>query len=155
MLTLAEPTKNAYTERRTSVAPLVRHPVNVNTASKDTLKRVHRRASRSPAASATPGRQGRVTVAAAELVADQLIANRPIKDLEQLRDILQNDLRDRPDLFTQFEMVAIFRNAVDADDWTLGNSTVPFCFKSYDYFTLTASAIVSDKAGHPARPARA
>jgi hypothetical protein len=146
VLTLAEPTKNAYTERRTSVAPQVRHPVNVNSASRDTLKRILTGV-QITGGQRNVGPNGRMTVAGAEVVADRLIAERPIKSLEQFRDVLQKTQEALPLLFKQPEMIAVFRNAVDAGDWTLGYSTVPFSFKSYDYFTMTATATVSDKAG--------
>jgi hypothetical protein len=145
-LTLAAPPKNNYAELRTWVSPMVRHPVNINTASKATLKRVIT-GLQITGGRRDVGKQGRVTVGAAELVVDRILGARPIKDIQQLRDLLQETSEASLGVFDQMQMIAVFRNAIDANDWTLGSSTVPFCFKSYDYFTITASATVNDPAG--------
>ncbi len=145
-LVLAEAPQHDYSDRSTWVSPLVRHPVNINTCTKDTLKRIIT-GLQITAGQRNQGNKGRVTVASAEIVADVIVGSRPIKDLEQLRDILQTTSDTSLGIFDQMQLFAVFRNAVDANDWTLGTSTVPFCFKSYDYFTLTASATVCDPAG--------
>ncbi len=145
-ITLAEPTKNPYAEGIAGVAPLIRHPVNVNTASRDTLRRVLE------GVQITGGRRDagktfRVTSPAAELFADGLISARPIKNVEQLRDTIVAIQQGNELVIDAGQMAAVFRNAVDAGDWSLGQSTVPFSFSSHDYYRIETAAVVNDKSG--------
>ncbi len=148
VLALCDPLANAYAAEQTFVAPLLRHPVNVNTATKDTLLRVVEGLQFTRGRRTANGTTGRVTRLGAEAVVDALLAARPVRNLEQLRDTLQNLLSSAPLIYDQLQMLAVFRNAIDPGDKLFGfMNTVPFSFRSYDHYTITASAVANDRSG--------
>ena len=58
------------------------------------------------------------------------------------------ELAEGKDLFlNEFQTGSVFRNAVDATDRMVASGTVPFCFESFDYYTIQAAAVVNDQSG--------
>ncbi len=147
-LALCDPLQNPYMAERTFVFPLIRHPVNVNTATEDTLLRVVEGLQFTRGRRSANGTTGRVTRLGGEAVVEALLAARPIKNLEQLRDTLQTLLSNAPLIYDQFQMLAVFRNAIDPGDKLFGfMNTVPFSFRSFDNYTISASAVANDPSG--------
>lgn len=145
-LTLIEPTSAAYEEGRTFVAPLIRHPVNLNTASKDVLTNVMLGLQLS-FGNYGRGSQQRVSTVGVTFFVDAILGARPLKGWEDLRNVLQTAVETYPLVTDAAQLAAIFRNAVDPGDFILGNSTVPFCFASSDRYRLEASASINDASG--------
>ncbi|HYC76157.1 MAG TPA: hypothetical protein VEI02_00895, partial [Planctomycetota bacterium] len=115
-ITLLEPTQNAYVEGRTMVAPLIRHPVNVNACSKETLKRVMTGVQITFGAFGR-GSQLRVSEIAAGTFADGLIDARPIKEWKQFVETLDATQKSWTPLIPDASAVqCVLRNAVDAGD---------------------------------------
>jgi hypothetical protein len=112
-----------------------RHPVNLNTARRETLIAVFEglRWHNEPQSLIDRG-------AAVQLA--QALAGRPIQRLDQFLLVLAGlPLRDE-----QRKVVAV--NAVcPTTAWLEGSGTVPFCFKSYDVYTLEAFSSVNNPSG--------
>lgn len=145
---LAEAPRNTYEQGRTYVQPLLRHPVNVNSAPRSVLYRVIDGIQELPPFRQQPrGAEGRVSGEAATICVEGIIAARPIKDLKHFREVLEGLVSANQLIFTSPLADAVFRNAVDPNDVQLYHSTVPFCFESSDHYTLDASAVVNDGSG--------
>jgi hypothetical protein len=145
-LSLLEPTKVPYLEGRTSITPLLRHPVNVNTASKDLLIDVFT-GIRLTGGRMRDGADGAVKRAGAEFFANGILSARPLKGWEDLRNNLQETAQTYPLVTGPLDVPTIFRNALDANDIQLSNTTVPFCFASYDRYRIEAAASINDQSG--------
>ena len=145
-ITLAEPTRYSYEMGRATVQPLLRHPVNINAAPKAVLLRLLDGIQISYFGRPR-GSTGRVTTEAAEIVANAIESARPITGLKEFRGMLDGLVESWPFIFTPIMAEAIFRNAVDAGDPLLWASTQPFCFESFDHYTLDVSSVVNDGGG--------
>ena len=148
MIRLFEPPLNAYDIGRTTVSPLLRHPVNINSAPRDVLVRImtgiQMSLGQGGGGSST---LGQVDEDVAEIVADGIIDSRPIEDLRHFRQIL-SDLRDaHPLTFTVIQALAIYYNALNPNDDRLTAATVPFTFCSFDRYLIHATAVVNDGSG--------
>lgn len=143
---LHEPTQNFYDRNRTTVAPLLLHPVNINSASREVLYRLIEGIQIGQGGRAD-GANGRVDADAAAVVVEGILDRRPIRDLQHFRQVLA-ELADGAMLFlTEIQAAAIFRNAVNPADPALVYSTLPFCFQSSDHYTIEATAVVNDGGG--------
>ncbi|HYF56763.1 MAG TPA: hypothetical protein VEA41_21095, partial [Salinarimonas sp.] len=112
-----------------------RHPVNINTAKRETLTAMFEglRLFRVP--------QSLVDRAAAAQLATRF-AGRDIQRLEQFLLALASSSLNNP------QKLAVALNAVCPNAALLeGTGTVPICFKSYDVYTLEAAASMNNPAG--------
>ncbi len=145
-ITLAEPTKGSYELGRATVQPLLRHPVNINAAPHAVLLRLMEGIQLSYFGRPR-GSSGRVTSEAAEIVAKAIESARPVAGLKEFRSLLDGLVESWPFIFTPIMAEAVFRNAVDAGDPILWASTQPFCFESFDHYTMDVSSVVNDGGG--------
>ncbi|MAG57293.1 MAG: hypothetical protein CMJ83_13450 [Planctomycetes bacterium] len=143
---LHDPPERMYNRDRTSIQPLLRHPININSASRDALTRVVFGLQQGQNGIAN-GTNGRIEEGAAKIVVEGILDNRPVKDLKQFREMLDELSSGLALVFTQIQAVAVFRNAVDPGDRNLPSGTVPFCFQSFDYYTIESRAVVNDQSG--------
>lgn len=146
-VTLHDPVQNAFQRNRTSVEPLLRHPVNINSAPRSVLYRLIEglQVGRNGEARGT---EARMDEDATAVVVEGIIDNRPIKSLKHFRSVLAQLSEGAGSLFfTEFQAMAVFRNAVDATDRNVATGTVPFCFESFDYYTVETAAVVNDQSG--------
>ena len=153
MVWLFAPTLSSYARGVATLQPLQRHPVNINSASKEVLTRLvfGLQLGRNGRAQ---GANGRVDEDATEIAVDGLISNRPIRDLQHFREVL-GDLSGIAELFfTEIQAATIFRNAIDPEDANLVVGTMPFTFASSDHYTVEAAAVVSDGSGQELARAR-
>ncbi|MHC4223209.1 MAG: hypothetical protein ACYSUN_04395, partial [Planctomycetota bacterium] len=124
----------------------VRHPVNLNTASRTVLialfSNLRLKRTTSP--------EERVTPEDAAAVADAILAKRakgePLDGYEDLKDLLEK-LETEESKITRDDRFAIYRNCQNSSDNGLYFGTAPACFRSFDVYTLHASCTISDAGG--------
>lgn len=146
-LRLAKAPRGSYEIGRTTVQPMLRHPVNINSAPSSVLYRLIEGVEFVPGGRPQQGSPGRVSGESATIVVEGILANRPFRDFQHFRKVLQELVEANKIIFTSMHAEAVFRNAVDANDVALLTSTVPFSFQSYDYYTIEGSAVVNDQSG--------
>lgn len=146
VLVLMEPPRNAYRRGATTVAPLLRHPVNVNAAPREVLVQIME-GLKTGLMGRSRGTLGRVGGTAAGIAADAMISARPVTGFKHLRLILEEARTTHPLVFTTLHAHAIYRNAVNPGDLSLSTSTVPFSFRSFDHYEISSAASVNDGAG--------
>src|SRR6185436_4856109 len=112
-----------------------RHPVNINTAKRETL------AAMFEGVQLYNERASRVTRGAAEMLATRCVG-RSFKRMEEfLTAVGSSGLNPR-------QKIAVVLNAVCPNAALLdGTGTAPICFKSYDVYTLEAFASMNNPAG--------
>ena len=150
---LEEPVRGDYERQRGEIHVLARRPVNVNTASRDVLIALVENLS-------LAGRNERITGSEAERFADMLIERRPFEGFQDLLERLllpaggivraepgQSDeaargaYREETAAFLDvFDVVALYKNARNANDSDLSFSTMPFAFTSRDVFSIDLRA---------------
>lgn len=150
---LEEPVRGDYERQRGEIHVLARRPVNINTASRDVLLALFENLS-------LLGRNERVTGREAEQLADMLIERRPFSGFQDLLERLllpaggivraepgqSNEAargahtEDMAPFLDVFDVVAIYKNARNANDSDLSFSTMPFAFTSRDVFSVDLRA---------------
>ncbi|MSR74903.1 MAG: hypothetical protein EXS14_05480 [Planctomycetes bacterium] len=145
-ITLAEAPSGTYEVGRATLQPLLRHPVNINAAPAEVLQRLISGLQISYFGRPR-GSSGRVTEEAASIVVEGIEGARPIRNLKHLRELLDGWVESYPFVVTPIMAEAIFRNALDSNDTMLWSSTQPFCYESYDHYTLEVASIVNDGSG--------
>ncbi|MAB90777.1 MAG: hypothetical protein CMJ90_15160 [Planctomycetes bacterium] len=145
-IVLHDPPRGHFVKDRSSVAPLLRHPVNINSAPRAVLYRLIEGLQMGQGGAAR-GTNGRVDEDAAALVVEGIISNRPIQGLKRFRELLAELADGAEFIFDEFQSAAVFRNAVDSTDSSVATGTVPFCFRSFDYYTIDSVAVVNDRSG--------
>ncbi len=115
-----------------------RHPVNINTADERVLELLLTNLQLS-------GNQDYVSRDEARAILD-LIREQPVTSHE---DLLQRILSNAVDngAISEADLAAIYLNAMNANDARLAFSTAPFCYRSYDVFSVETTAIVNNAAG--------
>jgi hypothetical protein len=170
-LLLAEPLANAFRAYEAVVEPLVRAPVDVNTASPEVLKALFWNLK-------LKAKSARITAEEANTLVEVVVASRPFAGLEDfLRRVvlpaggleaLPADAPVVPDAFAELaqqgelgadgeravvgfldpeDAVALYKNALDANDAELEFSTLPFSFVSRDRYALELRASVNAASG--------
>jgi hypothetical protein len=132
--------------------------VNINTASRDVLEVLFENLK-------INGRNQRITGSEAETLADLVVESRPFQGLEDfLRRLvlpaggiegLPADAETIPDVFAQgtggvidgWDAVALYINALNANDAALEYSTMPFCFTSSDVYDFSLRATANAPSG--------
>jgi len=154
---LMNPVVNDYGPYRAEVLALARRPVNANVAKADTLRLLFQNLQRR-------GVNERVTRGEAEALAELTVASRPFAGMEDfLRRVLlpaagmerlppdapvQPDaLADGATIIDPEDAVAVYANALNANDSRLEFSTLPLCFVSREVFDLEARAAVHAPSG--------
>ncbi|MHC4849044.1 MAG: hypothetical protein ACYTEG_11400, partial [Planctomycetota bacterium] len=120
-------------------------PVNLNTASREVLIACFANLS------ILRGRDVRyLTRRTAGKVADAIIRQRegeaPMRTLRDFRALL-TDMVTKTSELTRPERAAIFRSAVNSQEMGIAFGTVPVTFRSFDVYTLCASAAINDSRG--------
>ncbi len=138
-ITLGSKVEHEYQIGEARIESMARHPVNINTASDEVLvaclMNVRLRL-----------RGGSDFVTREEALAlIPRIRERPIKSLYQYKELLRE--AKSAQIISQPDYYALYLNALNPQDFLLSFSTVPFCFKSYDTYTITATAVVNSKVG--------
>lgn len=136
----------SFEEGTATIQALMRHPVNINTATPETLERMIIGIQRGLGGRAR-GAQGRIDGTAASLIVQAIETRRPLLGLREYRELIEDQISTFQPLLNDFIGETIFRNAVDANNKDLAYSTVPFSFASFDHYTLTASASIQDGSG--------
>ncbi len=147
-----------YVPYSAEVRVLNRRPVNVNTASAEVLEVLLTNLK-------LQGRNQRVTGSEARELAQLIVESRPFEGLEDLLryvllpaagiEELPNTAPVVPDalagdgaaLIDPWDAVAIYINALNANDFSLEYSTMPFSFTSNNVFDLTLRATVNAPSG--------
>jgi hypothetical protein len=155
---LMDPLRNDYSAFSAEVRALARRPVNVNVAPAGVIETVL-------ANLQLRGRTDRVTRDEAREMAALIVVSRPFEGFEDfLRRIvlpaaglekLPSDAPVRPpalegpnaSIIDAYDAVAIYSNALNANDSTLAYSTMPFSFTSRDVFDLELRAAVNAPNG--------
>jgi hypothetical protein len=125
-------------ETQLTVRSEVRHPVNVNTASREVLELLLTNLQ-------VRGRTDWVTRDEARAVAARIRA----LPLTSHRDLLEKVLIPALDegVLSEDDLEAIYRNALNANDAVLAFATAPVCYRSWNAFSIEATAIVNNAAG--------
>ncbi|WP_145184403.1 general secretion pathway protein GspK [Planctomycetes bacterium Pla163] len=152
-IVLEEPVRNDYAPRQAQVQVLSRRPVNVNTASRDVLVALFENL-------ALLGRNDRVTRGEAERLSDTIIEQRPFEGFEDFLERLllpaggivkaepgqsneqarQGAAADIAPFLDLNDVIAIYKNARNANDSDLSFSTMPLAFTSRDVFSIDLRA---------------
>ncbi|MCH2105416.1 MAG: general secretion pathway protein GspK, partial [Planctomycetes bacterium] len=137
---------------------MARRPVNINTASKEVLELLFTNLQ-------IRNRNSRVTAQEAEQLASVIIESRPLAGFEDfLRrvvlpagglDDMPDDATVVPEVFLQgggafldpWDAVAVYTNALNANDFSLEFSTMPVAFTSREVFDLELRAAVNARSG--------
>jgi hypothetical protein len=152
-----EPFVNDYDAFTAEVRTLARRPVNINLASPETLELLLTNLQFN-------GKNQRVTTGEAKEVAGLIVASRPFDGLEDflLRvvlpaggiEALPADAPTAPaavagggTLIDEWDALAIYANALNANDVRLAYSTMPFSFTTRDVYDLDLRATVNAKSG--------
>lgn len=145
-IVLHDPPENTFEKDRSSVAPLLRHPVNINSAPREVLYRLLEGLQMGQNGVARDT-NGRMDDDATALVVEGILDNRPIRGLKHFRELLAELADGAEFIFNEFQSAAVFRNAVDPTDSQVATGTLPFCFRSFDYYTIESVAVVNDGSG--------
>ncbi len=154
---LFDPLKNDYTAFTAEVRAQARRPVNVNLASVETLEALFTNLS-------VRTINERVTRDQARALAQLVVASRPFIGLEDFlrRAILPaagleqlptdapaqpEQLADGKTVIDTWDAVAVYLNALNANDSSLSYSTLPLSFTSRDVFDLNLRAVVNAPSG--------
>ncbi len=157
-LRLDRPLTNDFSAFDGEVSVLARRPVNINTASKEVLEILFTNLQ-------IRNRNSRVTAQEAEQLASVIIESRPLAGFEDLlrrvvlpagglEDIPQ-DAPVVPDVFLRgggsfldpWDAVAVYTNALNANDFSLDFSTMPVAFTTREVFDLELRTAVNAKSG--------
>ncbi|MFT5059099.1 MAG: hypothetical protein ACI89E_001881, partial [Planctomycetota bacterium] len=148
-----------YVAYEAEVSVLSRRAVNINTASQDVLRVLIQNLS-------LRGRNERIAGGEAKVLSQLILESRPFADMEDfLRRLvlpaagmeeLPQDAPVVPDalaaangaaIIGEWDALALYRNALNANDFELSFSTMPFCFTSNDVYDLSLRAVVNGKSG--------
>lgn len=166
---LQKPLVNDYPGYRTVVRALVRRPVNVNTATLEVIEAllVNVKLRRS---------QARITAPEARVLAETILESRPFdgfedfvrrivlpsaglerlpKDAPRVPEIFEHHLLvddegvpvDFVGFLDEADALALYKNALNANDNELGFSTMPFSFVTRDVYEMQLRASVNAKSG--------
>ncbi|MCH2102966.1 MAG: hypothetical protein MK297_03015 [Planctomycetes bacterium] len=149
---------NDFRAFEAEVRVLARRPVNINTASKEVLQLLFTNLQ-------IRNRNSRVTAQEAEQLADVIIESRPLAGFEDfLRrvvlpagglDDMPQDAAVVPEVFLRgggafldpWDAVAVYTNALNANDFSLEYSTMPVAFTTREVFDLELRAAVNARSG--------
>ena len=165
---LMDPLVNDYAPYTAEVRPLARRPVNVNTAPPEVLRALFLEVQ-------LRGRNSRMTGAKADQLVEVVVASRPFVGFEDLlrRALLPSAglealPKDAPvvppalaaqegglaaaddttaGFLSESDAVALYKNALNANDGELLYSTMPLCFESRDVYELDLRASVNAASG--------
>ena len=154
-----------YDAYEAEVRVLARKPVNINTASPEVIEVLLENLK-------LRGRNSRITGGEAEALAQLIVESRPFDCMEDfLRRVvlpaagieeLPGDAPVVPDalaadrgaqapgtggLIDGWDAVALYRNALNANEYALEYSTMPFCFTSNDVYDLVLRSVVNASSG--------
>jgi hypothetical protein len=149
--------QNDYSAYSAVVEVQSRRPVNINTAPLDVLQAVMTNLQ-------IRGRNDRITESEARQLAVLIGEMRPFDDFEQFLtwvvlpaagiEKLPSDAPKVPDslagdraLIDAFDALALYTNALNANDSLLSFSTVPFCLRSRDVYRADLRAMVNAPSG--------
>lgn len=122
-----------------------RMPINVNTASYEVIRAMfaNLRLKTSP-------KGDRVTGEEAGRLADAIIKRResgkPLRSNEDFLKLL-GELENRTQTISAHDAQAIYRNALNSSDSDLEFGTAPMAYRTFDVYTLRATATISDRGG--------
>jgi hypothetical protein len=156
---LTQPLVNDYAAYGAVVEPLARRPVNVNTAPPEVLHAcVH--------GLQLAGRSTWISKREADELVNVIVQSRPFEGLEDFMtrvvlpaaglEPLPIDAEVRPDAFADPEAggfldeedaIALYKNALNANDAELAFSTMPFSFLSRDVYRMELRSSVNAKSG--------
>lgn len=157
-LKLCNPVRLDYTAYRATIAPLARRPVNLNLAPAEVLEALFLNLQ-------LEGRSNRVTRDEAAKLSALVLESRPFTGLEDfLRrivlpaagvELLPKDAPVTPAVFANAsggvidtdDALAVYANALNANDERLAYSTMPFSFVSRDVYAIHARAAVNAPSG--------
>ncbi len=161
-IVLQDPLVHDYEPFRAVVQPLARRPVDINTATSDVLKALFWNLK-------LRGKGARITSQEADTLAVVVSASRPFTGFEDfLRRVvlpaggfepLPKDAPVVPEVFGTDEAravecildpddaIALYKNAVNANDAELEFSTMPFCFVSRDVYAMELRSAVNAPSG--------
>jgi hypothetical protein len=138
-ITLGSKVEHDYEVGEARMESMARHPVNINSASDEVLVACLRNVRLR-----LRGAGDWVTEDEASSLIPRL-REEPIKSLYQYKEILRE--AQSAQIISQQDYYALYMNALNPQDYRLGFSTVPFCFKSFDTYTVKATAVVNSKVG--------
>jgi len=157
---LMQPLANSYDAWAAEIAPLARRPVNANTASAEVLRalflHVHLHRSRTRTTSSQADELARLVIASRPLIGLEDFLKRVILPAAGLA-ALPEDAPVVPEtldpsasgggFLSQDLAIALYRNALNANDAELGFSTAPLCFQSREVFELALRAAANAPSG--------
>jgi hypothetical protein len=121
---------------------LVRHPINVNTAPREVLIAIFANLKlREKSERVTPDVAGRV----ADAIIEGRSGNQPLRSFRDFAEML-TELENKG-VLTSTTHETIYRNALNSHDNGLEFGTAPITFRTFDVYTLHATATVSDIGG--------
>ncbi|MFT7667363.1 MAG: hypothetical protein ACI8X5_000042 [Planctomycetota bacterium] len=150
-----------YNAFEAEVFVLSRRPVNINTATPEVIEALLENLK-------LRDRNQRITAAEARTLAGIIVESRPFDGFEDfLRRVvlpsaglepLPSDAPVMPDAFAQsgdrmagiidnYDALALYRNALNANDFQLEYSTMPFSFTSNNVYDITARTVINAKSG--------
>ncbi|NJN14660.1 MAG: hypothetical protein HC813_03330, partial [Planctomycetes bacterium] len=122
-----------------------RQPVNVNTAPREVIVALFANLQ-----SKRGNKDDKVTREEAGKVADAIVRlrneGRPLRSMKDFETLL-SDLQNRAQSISDNDRRAIYRNSLNSNENELYFGTAPICFKTYDVYTLRATATLSDLGG--------
>jgi hypothetical protein len=133
-----------FSGNKTRIQYSTRQPVNVNTAPREVLVALfsNLQLKTHPNEWVTPQEAGKV--------ADKIIAVRegdaPLRSMEGFRDMLRDMVRKTREIRDP-DFRAIYRNCLNSHDGDLVFGTAPICFRTFDVYTLRATAQIADVGG--------
>jgi len=148
---------NDYRAYQAIVFVLARRPVNVNTAPPEVLELLFTNLQ-------VRGRNSRITGSEARALAEVVAASRPFSGLEDFlrrvvlpaagmeklpedADVKPQQLADGAAIIDPWDAVALYLNALNANDVSLSFSTMPFCFATRDTYALDLRSTVNAESG--------
>lgn len=148
---------NDYLAQRAELRVLSRVPVNLNTAPREVLRALFNNLQ-------LVGKNARINKDEAEQLADLVIESRPldgfedflrrvvlpacsIESLPENAPVVPRILEGGRGFIDELDALALYTNALNANDSGLAFSTMPFCFRSSDVYELELRATVNAPAG--------
>ncbi|MHC4550854.1 MAG: hypothetical protein ACYTEZ_19025 [Planctomycetota bacterium] len=129
---------------RTRLQYRTRQPVNINTAPREVLVALfaNLQLKVNPDDRVTPEEAGKVADKIIELRESDTPLRRMKGFVNMLRDLVQKERA-----ITEHDRRTIYRNCLNSHDQGLRFGTAPICFRTFDTYTLRATAQVADRGG--------
>ena len=140
---LKGPLQYKYKEREALVSALLRHPVNINSASPLVLEAIFK--GLRSAFAGMGGSNQVVTTKEAKALAAYLKKNTPIASFEHFRSLVEEAQSD--DLLKANSVQLILTNAVNPNHPYISCSTTGFCYSTSDIYSIDSIGVINSPGG--------